>query len=84
MDGGGFLYYPAKAIPATDERNDYPEALAQGASRYQRGRNVFEAAKTVAQTHGWPLNWRLIELPGVGHNARKMLAAPQAAEALSP
>jgi dienelactone hydrolase len=67
-----------------DERNDYPEALAQGASRYQRGLNVFNAAKTLAQARGWEFNWRLVELPGVGHNARKMLAAPQASEALSP
>jgi poly(3-hydroxybutyrate) depolymerase len=67
-----------------DERNDYPEALAQGASRYQRGVNVFNAAKTLARTRGWQFNWRLVELPGVGHDARKMLAAPQASEALSP
>jgi poly(3-hydroxybutyrate) depolymerase len=67
-----------------DERNDYPEALAQGASRYQRGVNVFNAAKTLAQKRGWQFNWRLVELPGVGHDARKMLAAPQASEALSP
>ena len=67
-----------------DERNDYPEALAQGASRFQRGVNVFNAAKTLAQMRGWPFNWRLVELPRVGHDARKMLAEPQAAEALSP
>ena len=67
-----------------DERNDYPEALAQGASRYQRGVNVFNAAKRLAQERGWRFNWRLLELLGVGHNARKMLAAPQASEALSP
>ena len=67
-----------------DERNDYPEALAQGASRYQRGLNVFNAAKTLAQARGWKFNWRLVELPGVGHNARKMFSAPQASEALSP
>ena len=67
-----------------DERNDYPEALAQGASRYQRGVNVFNAAKTLAQTRGWKFNWRLVELPGVGHSARKMFSAPQAFEALSP
>jgi hypothetical protein len=67
-----------------DERNDYPEALAQGASRHQRGVNVFNAAKTLAQTRGWTFNWRLVELPGVGHNARKMFSAPQALEALSP
>jgi hypothetical protein len=67
-----------------DERNDYPEALARGASRYQRGLNVFNAAKTLAQTRGWTFNWRLVELPGVGHSARKMFSAPQAFEALSP
>ncbi len=67
-----------------DERNDYPEALAQGASRYQRGVNVFNAAKTLAQTRGWKFNWRLVELPGVAHSARKMFSAPQAFEALSP
>src|SRR6476646_6152809 len=67
-----------------DERNDYPEALAQGASRFQRGLNVFNAAKTLAQTRGWKFNWRLVELPAVGHSARKMFSAPQALEALSP
>src|SRR5262245_19624118 len=67
-----------------DERNDYVEALAQGASRHQCGLNVFNAAKTLAEARGWRFNWRLVELPGVGHNARKMFAAPQASEALSP
>jgi len=46
-----------------DTRNDYPEALAQGASRYQRGVNVFNTAKTLAQTRGWPFNWRLVDSP---------------------
>src|SRR5262249_3459821 len=67
-----------------DERNDYPGALARGAPRYQRGLNVFNAAKPRAQARGWKFNWRLVELPGVGHNARKMFSAPQASEALSP
>src|SRR5499433_3880427 len=67
-----------------DARNDYPEALAQGASRYQCGLNVFNAAKTLAQARGWTVNWGLVELPGVGQNARKMFSAPQASEALSP
>jgi pimeloyl-ACP methyl ester carboxylesterase len=65
-----------------DERNDY--ALAQGNSRYQRGINVFNAGKMLAQQRGWRFNWRLVELPGVGHSARKMFSAPQAFEALSP
>src|SRR5262245_62059092 len=45
-----------------DTRNDYPEALAQGASRYQRGLNVFNAAKTLAQARGWKFDWRLVAL----------------------
>jgi len=76
--------YLGQSDTRDDMRNDYPEAFAQGASRYQRGVNVFNAAKTLAQTRGWPFNWRLVELPGVGHNARKMFSAPQAVEALSP
>lgn len=67
-----------------DERNDHPDVLAQGRSRYQRGLNVFNAGKSLAQARGWRFDWRLVELPGVGHNARKMLSAPQAFEALLP
>jgi pimeloyl-ACP methyl ester carboxylesterase len=69
---------------ADDERNNSPEARAQGASRHQRGLNVFTAAGTLAQTRGWTFNWRLIELPGVGHDGQKMLAAQQASDALMP
>jgi dienelactone hydrolase len=67
-----------------DDRDPSPEAQAEGASRHQRGRNAFNVAKALAQARGWPFNWRLVELPGVGHNARKMFAAPQASEALAP
>src|SRR5262245_6929841 len=76
--------YLGRGDTRDNARNDYPEALAQGASRYQRGLNVFNAAKTLAQARGWKFDWRLVELPGVGHNARKMFSAPQASEALSP
>jgi hypothetical protein len=67
-----------------DPRNDSPEGLAQGASRHERGLNLFKAAGTLAQARGWTFNWRLVELPGVGHDAQRMLAAPQASEALAP
>ena len=67
-----------------DDRDDSPEARAQGASRHQRGVNTFNAARTLAQSRGWTLNWRLVELPGVGHNAQKMFAAKQVSDALSP
>jgi dienelactone hydrolase len=67
-----------------NNRDDSPPARAQGPSRYQRGLNSFDAAKKLAQSRGWIFNWRLVELPGVGHDAKKMFAAPQASEALSP
>jgi pimeloyl-ACP methyl ester carboxylesterase len=69
---------------ADDERNNSPEARAQGASRHARGLNVFKVAKTLAQARGWTFNWRLVELPGVGHDGQKMLAAQQASDALTP
>jgi pimeloyl-ACP methyl ester carboxylesterase len=67
-----------------DDRNNSPEARAQGASRHERGLNVFKAARTLAQARGWTFNWRLVELPSVGHDAQKMLAAQQASDALTP
>ena len=67
-----------------EDRNDGPEAIAQGKTRYERGLNVYAAAKSEAQARGWPLNWRLIELPGVGHSAAKMFSSRQALDALAP
>jgi dienelactone hydrolase len=64
--------------------SDTPEAQQQGATRLERGRNAFTAGRALAQQRGWPFNWRLVELPGVGHSARKMLSAPQTLEALRP
>lgn len=59
-----------------------PEAMAQGPYRLARGRNAFRMAKETAERKGWPLNWTLIEIPGVGHDAAAMFAAPQTAAAL--
>jgi hypothetical protein len=67
-----------------EDRSDTPEAVAQGATRYERGHNVYQAGRDLAQSRGWAFNWRLVELPGVGHSARKMFAAPQAVVALRP
>ena len=46
--------------------------------------NTFNAGKALAQARGWPFNWRPVELAGVGQDAKKMFAAPQASAALSP
>lgn len=60
------------------------EAMAQGPYRLARGQNAFKAAQAVAASRGWPLRWTLIEVPGVGHDATRMLAAPQTEAALQP
>jgi dienelactone hydrolase len=76
--------YLGKGDIREDDRDDSPEALAQGASRHERGVKAFNTGRALAQARGWPFNWRLVELPGVGHSARKMFAAPQASAALAP
>ena len=57
------------------DRNDSREAVAQGETRYDRGINVFAAAGKAAQATGATLNWRKVELPGVGHSASKMFSS---------
>lgn len=59
------------------------KAMAQGPYRLARGRNAFNAAKTMAESHGWTFGWRLVEVPGVGHNATNMFKAPATVAALS-
>jgi pimeloyl-ACP methyl ester carboxylesterase len=66
------------------DRSDSPPALAEGVTRYDRGRNVYEAGERIATDHGWRFNWRLIEVPRVGHSARKMFSAREALNALAP
>jgi dienelactone hydrolase len=58
-------------------------AMSQGPNRYERGREFFRAGKRLAEERGWPFGWRLIEVPGVGHSARRMFAADEAAAALA-
>ena len=67
-----------------EERDDSPAAVAQGATRYDRGRNAYRATRDLARSRGWAFNWRLVEAPGVGHSARKMFATRAAVAALRP
>lgn len=60
------------------------EAEAQGATRFERGQNVFRAARRAANEHGWAFNWRLAVVPGVGHDARRIFASDEALAALRP
>lgn len=58
-------------------------AERQGPNRYERGQNAFRAAQQLARDRGWAFNWRLAEVPDVGHSARRMIGSPQALTALA-
>jgi poly(3-hydroxybutyrate) depolymerase len=63
-------------------RDDSPGAAAQGTTRYDRSINFFNAGKRLAEKNGWPFSWRLVEVPGVGHNAKAMFASRLSSDAL--
>lgn len=52
-----------------------PQADRQGLNRLARGKNFFETAKLKAAELGVPFNWRLVTVPGVGHQGAKMANA---------
>jgi dienelactone hydrolase len=66
----------------TSNLSSEPEAVAQGATRLERGRNAFARAKTAAKALGATFRWKLAEVPGVGHDSARMFASAQAYEAL--
>ena len=49
-----------------------PEAMRQGATRLDRGKYYFAAAKRMSETLHAPFNWRLVLVPRVGHDNAKM------------
>lgn len=61
-----------------------PGAAAQGANRHERGMNAYKAAQALALARGWDFNWKLVEVPGVGHSAARMFRSEQALSALAP
>ena len=68
----------------TDGLSVTPDPMAQGAKRFARGESVFRQAGAIARQRGWPFNWRMVIVPGVGHSARSMLSADQAVAAVRP
>lgn len=63
--------------------NMRPGAMAQGPNRYERGHNFFRAGEQLARERGWTFGWRLVEVPGVGHSARRMFGSEAAAAAFA-
>ena len=51
------------------------EAMGQGANRFERGKNFYAKAQSQAQELDTALNWRLVTVPGVGHDSGKMSKA---------
>jgi hypothetical protein len=58
-------------------------ANLQGASRYERGKNAFQKAETLAKEKNWPFHWQLVEAEGVGHDSTKMFAHENCLKALA-
>jgi len=47
-------------------------AMRQGSHRFERGKNFFAAARSLAQSRGWNFGWSLRVVDGVGHSNGKM------------
>ena len=49
-----------------------PEALAQGATRFARAKGFLDVAQREAARRGVPCRWKLVTVPGVGHDGCAM------------
>ncbi len=68
--------------PAHPSMDRSEPAMRQGAHRYARGLACFAAAQQLAAERGWEFRWRLVEAPGIAHDAAQMFAADEARDAL--
>jgi len=68
----------------TDKKNLHNNKAAkrQGKNRLERGRNIFQQAKAFATKKAWTFNWKLVEVPNIGHSSKEMLRADQLYQAL--
>lgn len=78
------LYLGMDDTEADDDLPAGKQARQQGKNRLERGLTVFRAAEFKARELKVPFNWRLIEVAGVGHTARRMFGSPEASAALVP
>jgi len=66
----------------TENLSSEVEAVAQGASRLDRGRNTYAKAKAAAAELGCPFGWKIAGVPGVGHDSARMFDSAEAVAAL--
>lgn len=57
-------------------------ANKQGPDRYTRGKNCFKVAQELARDRGWAFNWRIVEAPDIGHDAKAMFNHANCKDAL--
>ena len=68
--------------PNHSELDHSTGAELQGKFRLERGRNCFDFAQKLAHEHGWQFNWRKVEVAGIAHDGKAMLAAQEVEDAL--
>lgn len=58
--------------PQADHLRTTPEAMRQGAHRFERGHFMLSTIHALADTAGVEPNWRIETVPGVGHDNARM------------
>jgi len=66
MSGGG------DTDPNDSGLANFPEAEAQGSTRFERARFYFTTARSEAERLHVPFNWEYYVVPGVGHSESGM------------
>lgn len=76
------IYLGSKDIERDEYLDVIPAADAQGQVRFERGKNVFAAAKKLAEERQWHFGWKLVIADDVEHDHTKMFNHSQCATAL--
>jgi pimeloyl-ACP methyl ester carboxylesterase len=71
----------ADTDPQHPELDRSAAAEREGKFRLERGRACFAFAQKLAQEHGWKFNWRKVEVAGIAHDGKAMLAAKEVGDA---
>jgi pimeloyl-ACP methyl ester carboxylesterase len=76
------LYQGTGDVLPSNNFDQSPAGMKQGAHRLARGRAAFEFAQKLARERGWAFHWRKVETPDIGHQAAFMFAASEVEDAL--
>jgi hypothetical protein len=60
--------------PAAANLPKHPTAMQQGPHRFARAHHYLESGRAAAAALGVACNWRLVVVPGVGHDGMRMSA----------